>query len=481
MEKTTATHAPASRKRLIFCFDGTWNKIDSKTPTNVVQTAAAVLPLDDDGVAQIVYYDQGVGTGGLIDTLTGGTLGAGLTQNLADAYRCLILNYTPGDEIFVFGFSRGAYTARSFVGLINNCGIVDRAQVDRVNEAIDYYRLRKPDTRPDTLQAKQFRARLSRGSCVSAEEHEWRCANMTGYDAAPIINIAYVGIWDTVGALGVPTRYRFLSWLLNNHLQFHDTGLPAIVASARHALAIDEERADFDATPWTDLAALNVASGKAGTPEEPYRQVWFPGTHCSVGGGGNIRGLSDSTLSWVWDGARLAKLKLDTAKGSRIYQLNPDPSASLDSVDWGTMTRPTWLKAKIMNALWRRSTRHGPSTVADVSISARRRWQADPERLPERRRYRPAALANVASEFNVLPVETFTPPPSGSFTWYVVKPGDQLGKIAQSLLGPVGKSADIMAINGDIIEDMNRIYPGRALRVPILSVGGDERAETEHA
>lgn len=467
MEQNKTNAEAARRKRLVFCFDGTWNKVDSNTPTNVVQTAASVLPLDEHGIAQFVYYDQGVGTGGKLDVLTGGAMGAGLTQNLADAYRTLILNHTPGDEIFIFGFSRGAYTARSFVGLINNCGIVDRSQVDRVNEAIDFYRSRRPETKPDRLEANQFRAKVSSSSCISAAEHEWRCANVPGHHiATSIIKIAYVGVWDTVGALGVPARYRLLARLFNNHLQFHDTGIAPVVSSARHALAIDEDRSDFDASPWTGLADLNAASGKAGTAEEPFKQLWFPGTHASVGGGGDVRGLSDSALSWVWDGARLANLQLDTSPGSRIYQLNPDPAAPLDCVDWSRITRMQWLSAKLKTALWRRSTRKGPSSIDEVSIPAKRRWHTPAAALPERRPYRPASLAALSGALDALPIEPFSPPATGTFTWYVVKAGDQLGRIAQRLIGPSGKSADLMALNGDIIQDAQRIFPGRALRIP---------------
>src|ERR1043166_9849175 len=95
-------------KRLVFCFDGTWNRLDAAFPTNVVITAESVLPLAAANTAQLIYYDEGVGTGRW-DRIRGGLFGAGLMQNLANAYRFLIFNYTPGDEIYVFGFSRGAY------------------------------------------------------------------------------------------------------------------------------------------------------------------------------------------------------------------------------------------------------------------------------------------------------------------------------------------------------------------------------------
>jgi uncharacterized protein (DUF2235 family) len=112
-------------KRLVFCFDGTWNKLDAQYSTNVVLTAESVLPLTRENVAQVVFYDEGVGASKL-ESLSGGMFGAGLVRNMADGYRFLLFNYSPGDEIYVFGFSRGAYTARlsgDFVRPAYCCGV----------------------------------------------------------------------------------------------------------------------------------------------------------------------------------------------------------------------------------------------------------------------------------------------------------------------------------------------------------------------
>lgn len=106
-------------KRLVFCFDGTWNKLVPDLATNVVLTAASIDRIDKKGVAQIIHYDEGVGTGAL-DSLRGGMFGTGLIDNVREAYRFLVFNYDPGDEIYVFGFSRGAYSARTFVGFIRH-------------------------------------------------------------------------------------------------------------------------------------------------------------------------------------------------------------------------------------------------------------------------------------------------------------------------------------------------------------------------
>ena len=112
-------------KRIIFCFDGTWNRIDSKHPTNVLLMASSIAPIDDEGISQIVHYDNGVGTN-WYDKRIGGAMGVGLLKNIRQAYQFLIFNYNEGDEVYAFGFSRGAFTARSFVGFIRSAGIIER-------------------------------------------------------------------------------------------------------------------------------------------------------------------------------------------------------------------------------------------------------------------------------------------------------------------------------------------------------------------
>jgi uncharacterized protein (DUF2235 family) len=131
-------------KRLVFCFDGTWNKLDAPHPTNVVLIAESIIPFTKNGTAQLIYYDEGVGTR-WYDKWIGGIFGAGLLHNLIEAYRFLIFNYRPGDEIYVFGFSRGAYSARSFVGLLRHSGIVSRRIADKITDAIKNYKCAEID------------------------------------------------------------------------------------------------------------------------------------------------------------------------------------------------------------------------------------------------------------------------------------------------------------------------------------------------
>ncbi|MCK5749597.1 MAG: DUF2235 domain-containing protein, partial [Oricola sp.] len=165
-------------KRLVICCDGTWNRLDAPYPTNVVKFAESVAPRGADGAEQIVFYDEGVGTGGAVarnvEKLWGGAFGEGLMRNVEDAYRFLIFNYEPGDEIFVTGFSRGAYTARSLVGMVRNCGILRRKDAGKVGKATALYRGRDKDSKPDSDKACAFRHEFSPSIYLSDYEFNWR-------------------------------------------------------------------------------------------------------------------------------------------------------------------------------------------------------------------------------------------------------------------------------------------------------------------
>ncbi len=469
-DKTTTEevniNAPAPPKRLVFCFDGTWNRLDARTPTNVVITAETVLPMAPDKKAQAIFYDQGVGTSAL-DHLGGGMFGWGMVDKLGDAYRFLTFNYTPGDEIFVFGFSRGAFTARSFVGMLRNCGIVARSEAGRIEEAVRWYRDRSPSKAPDSLESRRFRAQLSPAICVEEGEDAWRQANVPGYLAgeAPLLKVCYLGVWDTVGALGVPARYKLLGFL-NRRFRFHDTALSPMVRSGRHAVAIDERRRDFTPTLWSNVDELNRGAGA--DPDSslaPYQERWFPGVHCGVGGGGDFRGLSDQALVWVWEGAQRAGLALDTAAGSKLFELSPDPHSPLSPFDEDAL--PWWQrwKSRVTNTLWQRGDREGPSVFRGVSISARRRWKCEPATLPEAKAYRPAPLKSFQADLDALPPIPLPPPP-GSFDIVRVAPKDTLRSIALHRLGNPDELNRIFEMNQDILEDPDHIYPGMPLRVP---------------
>lgn len=441
-------------KRLIFCFDGTWNALNADTPTNVVLTAASIFRTAPDGTGQVIHYDEGVGTGRL-ERNSGGMFGAGLVANIREAYRFLIFNYDPGDEIFVFGFSRGAWSARTFVGFIRHVGPLRRLHAARIDEALNLYRHRLNGENGASEKLRQFRASYSNGVCIGAEDDAWRCSNIEGYAAgsAPPLTIKYLGVWDTVSALGVP-KVMPLSGMLNRKHRFHDAALTSFVERARHAVAIDEARALFPPEPWGDLTDLNAAKGFAASdPDAPYQERWFPGTHGSVGGGGDIRGLSDGALAWVLKGAKDAGLRLDIEKGSRIQAFAPDPLAPLINEKAPSGGPTHWLK----------KGRQGPTQLWQVSAPAIRRWHTPAAALPERKPYRPAALASLSAALNDLPVSG---PIKDAETTHKVVEQDNLSKLARRYLGDAELWPAIYEANRDTLDDPDELYVGRVLRIP---------------
>lgn len=265
-------------KRIIICCDGTWNTADQKqkgqyNPTNVTKIARAIKP-GGKKKAQLVFYDQGVGTGNIVDRLLGGAFGIGLSKNIIDGYRFIIHNFEPGDDIFLFGFSRGAYTVRSLGGLIRNCGILKKEHSDQIEAAFKLYR--RDDAKPDSDIAKEF---------IRIYAIETR--------------IKFIGVWDTVGSLGIPIGW--LRWLTKRKHQFHDVQLSSKIDNAYHALAIDERRAPFKPTFWETKADA----------KQQVEQKWFPGVHSNVGGGYVNAGLSDEAFVWILGKAILCGLKIN--------------------------------------------------------------------------------------------------------------------------------------------------------------------------
>lgn len=463
-------------KRLVFCFDGTWNRLDAQFPTNVVFTAESVLP-SPDGEVQLIHYDEGVGTE-KFEKLSGGMFGNGMDRNLAEAYRFLVFNYTPGDEVYVFGFSRGAYTARSFCGLLANVGIIRRRDAGKISEAVALYRSRKPGDAAHAEKSLNFRRAYSPGICVSGAEDDWRCANVPGYlkGSSPLFTIAYLGVWDTVGSLGVPDRYKLLSFVDKVH-EFHDTALSPFVQSARHAVALDERRKDFSPTLWTNTDMLNAARGfTPDAPVAPYQQRWFPGDHGSVGGGGYLRGLSDQALEWVLDGARAQGLKLDSAPDSRIYELMPDfreHLGNMDEIPPEVPQKKKGLMSHAMGALPKRDRADGPTRLDQMDMSTVRRWVAAASMLKGGRQYRPRTLDGVRALLDTLNPDQVglgleSKADLGPFDLHQVKPGDTLGKIARTAYGDPKKAGVIFDANRHILFDMDRIYVGQNLRIPHL-------------
>lgn len=382
-------------RRLVFCCDGTWNHVESAYPTNVLKLARAIPGVAEDGTSQVVFYLEGVGTGRgtgkvaqKIDRLGGGMFGWGLLQNVVEAYKNLVFNYQPGDEIYIFGFSRGAHTARSLAGMIRSVGILDRDRTHMLPEAIKRYQNRGATGHPDAPENCAFRWENSRAVTTGVAEREWRMLHHPETDAnqAVALKIAYLGVWDTVGAMGVPS-FLWISKLFNRKYGFHDFALSSSVASARHAIAIDERRATFPDAPWDNLDELNARQPDGGV--RPYQQLWFPGDHGSVGGGGDITGLSDDALLWVVEGARVKGLWLPPSF-AEVVARTVDHKAPLANVSTQKWSFTSWAMSMVQK------DRAGPQLLSDVSPSARERWAGS--------NYRPGTLRRVSIDLERDPV-----------------------------------------------------------------------------
>jgi len=275
------------RKRIVICTDGTWNSPSTAgsrdpVPTNVwlmyqLIAAEGLDPSTGTSIPQLAYYHTGVGTGGHLDRFLGGVCGFGMSHNILDCYRFLVEHYTPGDRLYLFGFSRGAYTARSLAGLIRNAGIIDRhkhpdpKQRERlIRAAYKLYRNRAHATAPKSIRAVDFRAT----------------------HAHPEVRITCIGVWDTVGSLGIPVG---IAGRLSQYIfGFHDVTLGGHVDRAFHAIALDERRGPFAPTLWEQQPDA-AAKGQI------LEQVWFTGAHSDIGGGyrWSERGLATLSLRWM--------------------------------------------------------------------------------------------------------------------------------------------------------------------------------------
>jgi uncharacterized protein (DUF2235 family) len=261
-------------KRLAIFLDGTWNTL--RNNTNVWRLKSLCAETNE----QRVYYSQGVGTR-RGETARGGITGYGIDDEIIDAYTWLIENFDDGDEIFIFGFSRGAYTARSLSGLICKCGVLKRGAPLSIEQLYDRYQL---------YSATTIRSLLAHALPKDASiEDQW----IVKYSQAT--KIAFVGVWDTVGSLGFPIgsvkakvhRFRFL-----------DTHLRLDNLNAFHALALDEHRKNFEPTFWTKTVKHDEA-GAADRPIDKVEQRWFVGAHANVGGGYPSDALAQLPLKWL--------------------------------------------------------------------------------------------------------------------------------------------------------------------------------------
>jgi uncharacterized protein (DUF2235 family) len=275
-DETSADAAPP-KKRIAVFLDGTWNTVNDNT--NVWRLKSLLAPAGKDGLKQALYYHKGVGTT-FGSYVRGGVFGYGLDDEIIRAYEWLIDTYNSGDELFIFGFSRGAYTARSLSGLIAKCGLVAIGAPLSVRQLYDRYR-----RGGGAVTIRDLLVAQKNGKADFPLEECW----MLKYSR--VIDIDFLGVWDTVGAL------------TKKEMQFLNTGIRLSNKFAFHALAVDEHRKLFAPTLWT------VDYQKGAPPPHHHRtlsqveQRWFVGAHANVGGGCQSDVLAQTPLKWLMDKA----------------------------------------------------------------------------------------------------------------------------------------------------------------------------------
>jgi uncharacterized protein (DUF2235 family) len=291
-------------KKIIICTDGTWNSSHGigafAIDTNVRKLYCSLAETSD----QMRYYDSGVGTAGTrIDRILGGVTGQGLFEKVQNGYEFIAYVWDPGDEIYIFGFSRGAYTARSLGGMLAGFGVpcknFDNMTVQKIFGA---YR--------QTDQA--LRAKMKED--LHAE-----------YDLAPA-RVRMIGVWDTVGSLGVPGI--LFNMLHKKKYGFLDTQLHPCVQNAYHAVCIDERRLQFTPTLWTN------ADGSMRSNDHQVQQVWFSGVHCDVGGGYEDCQLSEISLGWMMKKAIECGLVFSDDATAKYLKIDPKEAQGTAHDQW---------------------------------------------------------------------------------------------------------------------------------------------------
>lgn len=325
-------------KNLVVCCDGTDNEFGVNN-TNVVRLLSLALKQDEQ---QIVFYEPGLGTfpdPGAITPLQkwftkklGSAFGFGLSQNLAVCYEFLVEHYKPGDRIYLFGFSRGAYTARALAALIHVIGLMHTKNSNLVPYAIKLFesaasKAKKQNDKAERLTGKKQPLKLS-----ICDEFK-RVFSITP-------EIHFIGVWDTVTSIGT---------IFDPYNLPHTRWNPS-VKTVRHAISIDEERKFFRTNLW--------ASSKQSTD---VKQVWFAGVHADIGGGyeESESGLAKITLQWMLDEAREAALAIDESLLPTVFPENesdselasPDPCGKihneLDKFFWKVLQwvpRRHWIR-----------------------------------------------------------------------------------------------------------------------------------------
>lgn len=350
-------------KRIIVCMDGTWQSLNQDNLTNIGIIARSVahketLP-DGSTIHQTVIYTHGVGSSigalarrGWLEDMSasfnrfaGGAFGEGLEDGIVDTYLRLAFDYEPGDQIFIFGFSRGAFAARRLAGFIGVAGIVSRRFTHKAREGFRLYYDTPGDHASDAEKAEHAEAALQfRRLYGKGDRNDDGTRRQT--DAPPPIR--YVGVFDTVAQRGFgDVIASFTPWKEEQRYRFKNYRIGAHIENARHAVALDEARIGFPVLLWEGLEEANQNLGR-----RAYEQRWFIGTHGDVGGGEGSR-LAAASLKWIAEGARDAGLRFYGAYGddrSPLEETLNDAGMMWD----GDITRPKFWKAlQPLNYPWR--------------------------------------------------------------------------------------------------------------------------------
>lgn len=377
MAETLIAAAPAARRVALF-IDGTWNTRNDAT--NVWRMYSLCARTGADGKAQVPYYNVGLGTE-RGEKWKGGIFGYGFDAALIDSYEWLIENYNPGDEIFLFGFSRGAYTARSLAGLISRCGLLQAGAPLSVKQVYQrYHRGRSLPTIRDLLEAAQD------GKRDFTLEERW----IIKYSMP--IPIKFIGVWDTVGALGNP--FSFIPGRHTYH--FLDTNLRVSNDFAFQAIALDEHRKAFAPTLWTHWVPKSGSS----TPERPLSQVeqrWFVGAHANVGGSVENDLLPQLPLKWMMEKASSHGLTF-----RRAVELDGDVNISPVEDSFADFAYGAYKILMLGRPFYREigaAPVDHPHTVENtinetIDASVFERWRSNPS-------YRPQNLQDWANGYNV--------------------------------------------------------------------------------
>jgi uncharacterized protein (DUF2235 family) len=374
--------AEQQKKRLAVFLDGTWNSVNSNT--NVWRMRALCAAKSQDGKSQLVYYEIGV------NGFLGGVFGQGLDDNIRLAYEWLVENYNDGDEIFIFGFSRGAFTARALAGLVAIDGVLKAGSPIGVSELFERYRKGNEET---IWKLKEMEA--SGDTSKLSEQEKW----LLKYSQPA--NVKVIGVWDTVGSVGVAAGN--IQGISRSQFDYLQTGLRLPIQNGYHALAIDEHRPDFAPTLWDVHHPKDPkASIPPPRPLSGVEQRWFVGAHANVGGGYETDLLNQAPLRWMMKKAELHGLSFRSE-----VDLDGDAVTAPTTDSYGAFLSGYY--AKVFPPLYRTIGRE-PDMRDDgshininetIDASVFKRWRADPT-------YRPSNLVEWAQRRKVDPAQLQT-------------------------------------------------------------------------